>query len=93
MRLGDLRAQQQAAGAGLGALADGQLDGVGLAHVMNVDAVARGQHLVDQRPWLFSRSASSMPPSPVVFEEPTVAAALRQRRPWRCRKARPSSCR
>ena len=41
-------AEQQTAGARLGALADSQLDGVGLLEVMDVDAVAAGQHLVDQ---------------------------------------------
>ena len=47
--IGNLRAEQKAAGSGLCALADRQLDGVRLQHVMNIDAVARGQDLVNQR--------------------------------------------
>ena len=47
--VGDLLAEQHAAAAGLGALADHHLDGVGLAQVVRVHAVARGQVLVDQR--------------------------------------------
>ena len=46
--LGDLLAEQHAAAAGLGALADHDLDGVGLAQIVRVHAVARGQHLIDQ---------------------------------------------
>ena len=44
----DLGAQQQAAGAGLGALADDDLDGVGHLEVGGVEPVAAGQHLVDE---------------------------------------------
>ena len=44
----DLRAQQHAAGAGLGALADHDLGGVRHAQVVRVEAVAAGQHLVDE---------------------------------------------
>ena len=47
--LGDLLAEQHAAAAGLGALADHHLDGVGLAQIVRVHAVARGQHLVDEQ--------------------------------------------
>ena len=46
--LGDLLAEQHAAAAGLGALADDDLDGVGPAQVVRVHAVAGGQVLVDQ---------------------------------------------
>ncbi len=45
--VGDLRAQQQSAGPRLGPLADRQLDGVGLAEVLDVDSVPAGQDLVD----------------------------------------------
>ena len=48
-RVGNLAAQQQAARARFRPLADGQFDGIRHAHVMNVDAVARGQHFVNQR--------------------------------------------
>ena len=51
--LGDARrnllTEQHAAAAGLGALADDDLDGVGPAQVIGVHAVARGQHLVDEQ--------------------------------------------
>ena len=47
--LGDLLPEQHAAAAGLGALADHHLDGVGPAQVVRVHAVAGGQVLVDQR--------------------------------------------
>ena len=59
--VGDLLAEQHAAAAGLGALADDDLDGVGLAQVVRVHAVARGQVLVDQRlrlPALLRRHAA-----------------------------------
>ncbi|MNC47926.1 hypothetical protein D3C75_970130 [compost metagenome] len=46
--LGDLHAQQHAAAARLGALAEDDLDGVGLAQVVRVHAVARRQVLIDQ---------------------------------------------
>ena len=46
--LGDLLAEQHAAAAGLGALADDDLDRVGAAQVVRVHAVARGQQLVDE---------------------------------------------
>ena len=46
--LGDLLAEQHAAAAGLGALADDDLDGVGLAQVIGVHAVAGGQDLIDE---------------------------------------------
>ena len=45
---GDLLAQQHSAAAGLGALAEHDLDGVGLAEVVGVHAVARRQVLVDE---------------------------------------------
>src|SRR6266849_3629866 len=48
-RARDFGAQQQPPGSGLGALSDRQLDRVGHAHVMHVDAVAGRQDLVDQR--------------------------------------------
>ncbi len=47
--IGDLLPEQHAAPAGLGALADDDLDGVGLAQIVRVHAVARGKVLVDQR--------------------------------------------
>jgi hypothetical protein len=47
--VGDLLAQQHAAAAGLGALADHDLDGIGAAQVVGVHAVARRQVLIDQR--------------------------------------------
>ena len=46
--LGDLLAEQHAAAAGLGALAEHDLDRVGLAQVVGVHAVAGRQVLVDQ---------------------------------------------
>src|SRR5262249_42291878 len=45
----DLLAEQYAAAARLGALADDDLNGVGLAQVVGVEAVARRQALVDER--------------------------------------------
>ena len=45
----DLEAEQDAARAGLRALADHDLDGVGLAHVVRVVAVVARRHLVDER--------------------------------------------
>jgi hypothetical protein len=45
----DLLAQQHAAAAGLGALADHDLDRIGAAQVIGVHAVAAGQVLIDQR--------------------------------------------
>ena len=47
--VGDLLAEQHAAAAGLGALADDDLDGIGLAQIVGVHAVARRQILIDQR--------------------------------------------
>ena len=44
----DFLAQQHAAAAGFGALADHHFNRVGAAHVVRVEAVARGQALVDQ---------------------------------------------
>ena len=46
--LGNLLPEQHAAAAGLGALPDHDLDGVGLAQIVRVHAVARGQQLIDQ---------------------------------------------
>ena len=46
---GDLLAQQHPAAAGLGTLAQHDLDRVGLAQVVGIHAIARGQKLVDQR--------------------------------------------
>ncbi len=46
--LGDLLAEQHAAAAGLGALADHDLDGVGAPQIVGVHAVARGQELIDE---------------------------------------------
>ncbi len=46
--VGDLVAEQHAAAARLGPLADHHLDRVGAAQVVGVHAVARGQQLVDQ---------------------------------------------
>ena len=46
--LGDLLPEQHAAAAGLGALAEHDLDGVGLAQVVGVHAVAGRQVLVDE---------------------------------------------
>jgi hypothetical protein len=46
--LGDFHAQQHATTAWLGTLAQHNLDGVGLAQVIRVHPVARGQVLVDQ---------------------------------------------
>ena len=45
---GDLLAEQHAAAAGLGALAEDDLDGVGLAQVVGVHPVAGRQVLVDE---------------------------------------------
>ena len=50
----DLLAQQHAAAAGLGPLAEHHLNGIGLAQVVGVHAVARGQKLIDQNPRLFA---------------------------------------
>ncbi len=47
--LGDLLAQQHAAAAGLRALPDHHLDRIGAAQIVGVQAVAGGQHLIDQR--------------------------------------------
>ena len=47
--VGDLLAEQDSATAGLGALADHDLDGVRAAQVVGVHPVARGQQLVDER--------------------------------------------
>ena len=47
--VGDLVAEQHAAAAGLGALADDDLDRVGAAQVVGVHPVARGQQLVDEQ--------------------------------------------
>ena len=46
--LGDLHAQQHAAAAGLGPLPHHHLDGIAAAQIVGVEAVARGQHLIDQ---------------------------------------------
>src|SRR5207244_13123885 len=48
--LGYLAPQQHPAGPRLGALPDGNLDGVGPEEVVDVEAVAAGEHLVDQQP-------------------------------------------
>ena len=50
----DLLAQQHAAAAGLGPLAEHHLDSIGLPQVVGVHAVARGQKLIDQNPRLFA---------------------------------------
>jgi hypothetical protein len=47
--VGDLLAEQHPAAAGLGALADHDLDRVGAPQVVGVHPVARGQQLVDER--------------------------------------------
>ena len=75
---GDLGAEQHAARARLRALADRELDGVGLAQVMDVVAVAARGHLVDE---LFdaARSRRCMPPSPVVVDVPTATRRPAQR--------------
>ena len=88
----NLLAQQHAAAAGLGALADDDFDGVRLAQVVGVHAVARWQVLIDQRlglAALFRRHAA-------VAGGRRGAGDRRRRgrgRPWRWRKARRSSCR
>ena len=46
--LADLHAEQHPAGAGLGALADDDLDRIGHAQVLEIEPVARRRHLVDQ---------------------------------------------
>ena len=46
--IGNLLPEQHAAAAGLGALADHDLDGVGAAQIVGVHAVARGQELIDE---------------------------------------------
>ena len=46
--LGDFLAEQHAAAARLGALADDDLDGIGFAQMIGVHAVARRQHLIDE---------------------------------------------
>ena len=76
--LGDLLAEQHAAAAGLGALADDDLDRVGAAQIVGVHAVARGQELVDED-LRMPRSSSVMPPSPVVVEVPTCDGAAAER--------------
>ena len=72
--LGDLLAQQHAAAAGLGALPDHDLDRVGLAQLVRLHAVARGQHLIDQHLGMLRALPRVMPPSPVVVEVPTAEA-------------------
>ena len=47
-RIGHFRFEQQPAGARFRALTDRELNPVGHPHVMNVDAVAGGQDLIDQ---------------------------------------------
>ena len=67
----DLLAEQHAAAAGLGALPDHDLDRVGLAQIVGVHAVARGQILIDQ-----DLANGRAPP-----------ASCRRRRWWsRCRR-------
>ena len=46
--IGNLLAQEHAAATGLGALPDHHLDGIGLAQIVRVHAVARGEILVDE---------------------------------------------
>ena len=46
--VGNLLAQQHAAAAGLGALANHDFDGIGLAQIVRVHAIARRQILIDQ---------------------------------------------
>ena len=70
----DLLAEQHAAPARLGPLADHDLDGVGQAQVGGVEPVAGRQALVHQRADAL-RSSGVMPPSPVVVEVPTAVAA------------------
>jgi hypothetical protein len=72
--VGHLLPEQQPAAAGFGALADDDLDGVGLAQVVEVEPVARRQALVDQQREAV-RSSAIMPPSPVVVDVPTALAA------------------
>ena len=90
--VGDLRPEQQAAGARLGPLADRQLDRVGLAEVPDVDAVAAGQAPRRPSPCDSARSTSSMPPSPVVVEVPAIRARATAP-PWRSATAPRSSSR
>ena len=47
--LGNLLPQQHSAAARLGALPDDDLDRIGLAQLVGLHAVARRQHLIDQR--------------------------------------------
>src|SRR5690606_15970165 len=59
--LGDLLPEQHAAATRLGALADDDLDGIGLSEVIGIHAVAGRQHLVDEgarRTSLFGRHAA-----------------------------------
>ena len=84
----DLRAQQHAAGAGLGALADDDLDRVRLRHVVRVVPVVRGADLVDEVRRVAPAPCGCMPPSPVVVDvparvapRPTPAFALRDSAP------------
>ena len=72
--LRDLLAEQHAAAAGLGALADHDLDRVGFAKIVRVHAVARRQHLIDESLRDARVLPRVMPPSPVVVEVPMADA-------------------
>ena len=90
--VGDLLAEQHAAAAGLGALADDDLDGVGLAQIVGVHAVARRQILIDERlrlAALLGRHAAVAGRGRGAGERRAAARAP----PWRWRTASRSSCR
>ena len=88
-RVGDLLAEQHAAAAGLGALPDHDLDGVGLAQIVGVHAVARGQALIDEGLASDRAPPRVMPPSPVVVEVPDCDGAAARAPPWRCAESAP----
>ena len=69
-RSADLLAEQHAAAARLRALPDHDLDRVGAAQVVRVEAVARRQALIDQRLRGSGAPPRVMPPSPVVVVVP-----------------------
>ena len=90
--LGDLLAEQHAAAAGLGALAEHDLDGVGTAQVVGVHAVAVRQVLVDQRlgvPALLRASCRRRRWSSTSRRPRPPARAP----PWRWRPGRRRTCR
>ena len=90
--IGDLLAEQDAAPAGLGALADHDLDRVRAPQVVGVHPVARGQQLVDERlrrrPLLGRHAAVAGRRATCPSRSPRGPAP-----PWPAPRARRSSCR